>query len=487
MKKYNGLDEFGEWVAAILNIEPEEILVEAAEVEDMNPNGTSYVPYSFDTDYVHNFTFSNFTFNFTNATNITWVNGTEPPDRRALLGHASDSMRRQLGLEFDVKPFIPSVEISADYFSVMYALGYFSGDMYHTIEMKGMGCYAKVICFVGAIHATIKLDSMNKNDYGGYVAVEVDFDGKVTFEVIKLRYDYLGGNTDYSGYIFSKGTHLAAVEATVDALNQYRGSAGIEAVMAKKKVSKSDPKYVRYNGGMMSIFAKTEYFEGVGFLGAGKWKLHKSWTYPLKHWGTPSSEAIANCVGNAFVDLPVNTWLTRDWSKRVGDVYEIMASDGHFYIKLKLDDKIEVLWKKEHPPPPVADYSYLYYARLSYNSEVSPIATFGIYRYLGYWADLATSIQLDLSTCSQCRYSPSEGGYCPDQYGVNFFFSPIGMGRVAKSPGKIRWRLYGDGNLKIECTYVETLAGYFGVSYKELWKTAWESGVRGTCAVKAAS
>jgi hypothetical protein len=137
-----------------------------------------------------------------------------------------------------------------------------------------------------------------------------------------------------SAYILSKRTHVAAVERTLSSAEQVRGTAGVELAMAKKKVKKSDSKWIRCNAGMVKLYLKAEAFVGVGIIGAGYWQTLKTYSFPVTSWGTSNSKAIANCVKSSSVDLPVNAWLYPDWSMGVADVYANMASDGYFYIKL---------------------------------------------------------------------------------------------------------------------------------------------------------
>jgi hypothetical protein len=321
--KYTGLTEFGEWVAAILNTEHEEVVIDAAEFDDMNPNGTFYVPYSLDTEY-QNLTFAN----FTNATNITWINGTEPPDRRALSG-ASASTRRQLGVSFSVDPFAPSIDISIEKYKIVYEYDLYGGSMYHTIALKGAGCFLAIACVVGEVHAKIKDASPSKYNYGGSVAVVMDIKA-FTLEVVKITYNYYGSDLLYDGFTLSMGTHVASVERTLTYLEQVRGTAGVELAMAKKKVKKSDPKWIRYNAGMVKLYLKAEAYAGIGAVGLGSWETIKTYSYPVTSWGTTNSKALENCAEDASVDLPVNTWLLQsDWSMGVADVYANMAANGH--------------------------------------------------------------------------------------------------------------------------------------------------------------
>jgi hypothetical protein len=486
-EEFIGLNEFGEWVAAILNTEHEEILIEAEKVDEMNPNGTFYVPYSFDTGFDQNFTFSNFTFNFTNIGNITWVNGTEPLDRRALRSHASGSMRRQLGVKFSVDPFAPSIDISIEKYAIMYELGLYNGDMSHTISLQGEGCFLEVFCMIGQIYAVIKEGSANKNDYGGSVTLEMDFKAMV-FEVVKIRYNYYGGNYNYGGYTLSKGTHVAAVERTLTYLEQARGTIGVEFTMAKMKVKKNDPSWVRYNAGSVQLYLKAEYFDGIaGFVGT--WKTFKSYNYPISSWGTPNTKAIY-CMKDAFIDLPVDTWLPTDWSAGIGNVIANMTSSGNFEIQLNADGKKEVLWKMERR---FIEKPQSYFARLVYHEKYK-IISFGIYRKHSYLMKMVTPMYLEMpNDASVCKYTISD--YCVTSKGQLVEW-PSPIDEIADFKGKIRWRLYGDGNLKIEYLVVREAVGHvrkklpngFGsysidvLTYAQKWVVAWESGVHGSCA-----
>lgn len=470
-EKYTGLGGFGEWLAKMLNLQPEEVLIESANVTDTNPHGTFHVPYNHDTSF--NFTefFGNMT--FTNSANETYMTRALSLQQEVSPTLRSDrSSGRRLGVKFDVDPFVPYVGISIEKYTILYEAGYLSGDLHHIIALEGKGCFMGVACVYGNIHATIRDGSPDMNDYGGSVSVFLDIKA-IKFEVVTIRYDYYGGTKSYGNYYLSLGAHIAAVERTLTLGKQVRGTAGIELAMAKKKVKRSDSNFVRYNAGMVKFYLKGQYFEGIGHFGMGSWKTAFTYTYPVTSWGSKDSAALANCDGSIFVDLPVNELLPPHWSAGVGDVYANMDGGGSFKIKLKIAGTREVLWSSGTNGAE---------QNIAWMLVLTNYVGFHILSHYDYTVQYSFSLTFD---SSYCKHGISPHGYCRDTTGevIRAVFLPDWDDVVG--PGRVRWRLYGDGNMKIEYSQVEMISGWSITYYKFSWKTAWESGTHGSCAKKA--
>jgi hypothetical protein len=480
--KYTGLNEFGEWVAAILNAEPQEFLVEDTQPENLNPNGTFYVPYSYwtgndNSSLYQNYSLDNFTFN-SDDMDYTWVNETLPDsDRlRALsLSDPSGGNRRQLGVSFSVDPFGPTIDISIEKYAIMYEVALMDKEWYHIIALEGEGCFMGFACVIGEIHATINHGAADKNDYGGSVAFVLDIKA-MKFEVIQLRYDYFGGNKDYDIYVLSGGTHIAAAERTLTVLSQVRGTVGVELAMAEKQVKKSNPNWRRYNAGMVKLYMKGEYFKGIGAFGLGSWTTAFSYSYPVTSWGSSKDVVSKKCTQKSDVDLPINTWFPPGWTESVGDITAEMSEDGSFYIKIK----DEVLWSLNAP----AAAPGVNYGRIIHN-ENSNTVTFAIFGFDARWMFAPIkSFSVDISQSSQCK--ETNGIFC--LLNGRIISSKQSMNTVTGgNKGKVRVKLYGNGNMVFEHTYVRSFNILPSiVRYGVLWRRSWESGIHGTCAIQAA-
>jgi hypothetical protein len=465
---YTGHDEFGEWVATILNNKPEVILSDGSTPEHLNPNGTFYVPYSLDVG--GNLSFPNISyFNFTNTTNMTWINDTEIPlaRSRALQETYPRSQQRQLGPRFSVAPLVPSIDIDIEKYRISYRLGSDDGHWTHYIAFRGEGCF-KMICVIGEIHAAIRDGSADKNDYGGYVKVKVDVKA-ISVEAIVIRYDYFGGEIEYDGYLLSGGTHIASVERTETVGSQIRATAGTEFSMSKRKISKNGRAKL-YNAGKVKFYARAQAFVGIGIFNIGRWITLGSYTYPIHEWGTTDTVALVNCDGSVSVDMPTG-FLPPNWSLGVADVYANMASNGRFYIKLNKEGGKEHLWYTDTYSP--SNKNLAAFFTFSYNGAA--IMFFGI-----QGPDIGVHViaNLDVSMGASCdRISSTMRCLDENSNIINSDITPLSS---FQKPVQMRWRLYGDGNLKAEYSIVKQRSNF----YQLAWRIAWESGVRGSCALK---
>ena len=257
---------------------------------------------------------------------------------------------------------------------------------------------------------------------------------------------------------------------------QVKGTAGVEVIHGKKRTKGSE---TIYNAGKVSLFIKTHYFEGVGLIGAGSWKHFWSYSFPVTGWGTSSTAAIANCVQSTFSLLPELQVFPPHWGLFAGDTYVNMAGDGRFYIKLKIEDKKEVLWSSHES---------------STSSPEQNSAMWWTWDDAAYFAVVGEGmpfyVSVDISERSTCMYF--SGSICADENGdkleedddINSY----------KGEGHTRMILYGNGNLKIEYTNVKAIywkKPYFSgwtlkfkddfLFYHPVWKAAWETGVHGSC------
>ena len=488
--EFEALDDFGEWLVSIMTLETPENIVDFTPV-NATGGGTFYTNYSvgnmtnvsFIEEIIqsnsserrrmstsHSLFLAQMVWQAPNAVHVDYEESS--PSSRQL----TDLQKRQLGAKFSVDPLAPSINIDIEKLRIMYEID-LADIKNHVIEFKGEGCWAGVACITGRIYAEIPLDGPAKTDFGGSVTVKVDVKA-FTIEVITIRYDYTPNNKNYGDYTYKDGTHLAAVEKTVTLLEQVKGSAGVEVIHGKKRTKGSE---TMYNAGKVSLFIKTQYFEGIGFIGAGKWKNLWSYTYPVTGWGTSSISAIANCEESIFSLLPELEYFPPHWGLFAGDTYVNMAGDGSFYVKLRIEDVKEVLWKSHDSSTSSPNVnSAVWYT-------IDDSAHFVIYGSEG----IPYSVSVDVSERSTCKYF-NVGGGCADENGYKL--TDDDDINSYKETGFTRMVLYGNGNLRIE--YTKVISHYWSkphvsgwsitwttefLNYHPVWRVAWATGVHGSC------
>ena len=486
---FEALDDFGEWLVGIISLETPENIVDFTPV-NATGGGSFYTNYSMgnstNMSFIEEFFQSNSSerrrmstsYSLLLSSDMVWqapnAVHVDYEERSPSSRQLTDLQKRQLGMKFSVDPFAPSINIDIKKLSILYEID-LDDIKKHVIEFSGEGCWAGVACITGTIYAEIPLDGPAKTDFGGSVTVKVDVKA-FTIEVLKIRYDYTPNNKNYGGYTYQGGTHLAAVERTVSIAKQVKGTAGVEVIHGKKRTKGSS---TMYNAGKVSLFIKTHYFKGVGFIGAGSWKHLWSYSYPVTGWGTSSTAAIANCVESAFSLLPELQVFPPHWGLSAGDTYVNMAGDGRFYIKLKIDGKKEVLWSSHES---------------STSSPEQNSAMWWTWDDEAYFAVIGEGIpfylSVDISERSTCMYF--SGSICVDENSTKL--EENDDINSYKDVGHTRMILYGNGNLKIEYTNVKAIywkKPYFSgwtlkykkeiLFYAPVWKVAWETGVHGSC------
>ena len=490
--EFEALDDFGEWLVGIISLETPENIVDFTPV-NATGGGTFYTNYSMgnftNMSFIEEFFHSNSSerrrmstsYSFLLSPDMVWQappaifddsEQTSPSSRQL-----TDLQKRQLGVKFSVDPLAPSINIDIKKLRIMYEID-FDDIMNHVIEFKGEGCWAGVACVTGTIYAKIPLDGPAKTDLGGSVTIKLDVKA-FTLEVVTIRYDYTPKRKNYGGYTYRDGTHLAAVERTVSVVEQVKGTAGVEVIHEKKRTKGSE---TMYNAGKVSLFIKTYYYKGVGALGLGSWKSLWSYTYPVMGWGTSSTAAIANCVKSIYSLLPELEMFPPHWGLFAGDTYVNMAGDGRFYVKLKIDGKKEVLWRSHESSTSSRDLNS---AMWWTSDDTAFFAVVG--------EGMPFYVSVDISERATCMYFAPGSSLCTDENGD--LIEEDGDLNSYKEQGFTRMVLYGDGNLKIEYTNVKALywkkpysVRGFSISYRDEfiayyveWKTAWETGVHGSC------
>ena len=246
----------------------------------------------------------------------------------------------------------------------------------------------------------------------------------------------------------------------------------------ERKVKRNDPNWVRYNAGSVKFYAKGEVYKGLGVLGIGLgWETVASFSqnlYAWGAWGESRSWVLARCDASSFVELPMNFFSLPPWRASVGDVSAVLNSVGNLVIRITVDGREELLWTSHTPSP-----------FMSPHLAVIPIGIFIVFAI----TDFLTI--LELPDGKVCKYGMSSRDYCLEPDGTTYTFSESRFrpDEVIEGPGQTRWRLYADGNMKLEYTVVQSVGvtapfGKVKSHYRRVWKTAWESGVHGSCALK---
>ena len=184
-------------------------------------------------------------------------------------------------------------------------------------------------------------------------------------------------------------------------------------------------------------------------------------------------------VESIFSLLPEAELLPPHWSMWAGDTYVNMAGDGRFYVKLKIEDKKEVLWRSHESSTSSPEQNYALW--WTWGNE----AFFGV-----AGEEISFYVSVDISERSTCMYF--SGSTCADENSTK-----LEEGddiNSYKDEGQTRMILYGNGNLKIEYTNVKAIywkKPYFSgwtvqfrktfLLYTPEWETAWETGVHGSC------